>query len=202
LSDQAGKKPYLASHRNFTEEMLHDMTRMSRNHPLFREVLGLGNRIIIPNLNMDGAYNMTVFEKAGFSSLVAVPITTYKVIGILGVADKKKKKFGNDIAQLLAIVATLVGVSVTKNSIAQEVLPGKTGPAVEPGPDTNAEEPGPTINAVEPEPATNIDSSQNSDIGEMPVEETFSPTSNITEEKMDIFSRHVRKMDRFRERHN
>jgi hypothetical protein len=193
LSNQSGKSPYLASHRNFTEEMLHDMTRMSKNHPLFREVLGLGNRIIIPNLSMDGAYNMTVFEKAGFSSLVAVPITTYKVIGILGAADKKKRKFGSDMAQLLAIVATLVGVSLTKNSIVQDVLPEKTVPAVEPEP---------TTNTVEPEPATNIDSGQDSETGEMPVEETFTPTSNITEEKTDPFSKHVRKMDRFRERHN
>ena len=62
------------------------------NHNLAREVVGLGNKVIITNISMNGSYSMAMFEKAGFYSLIAVPITTYKILGIMGAAYKSRKR--------------------------------------------------------------------------------------------------------------
>ena len=192
--------------------MLHDMTHMNKDHPLFQEILGLGNRIVIPNLSLDGAYGMSVFEKAGFYSLVAVPITTYKVIGILGAADKKKRRFGNDIAQLLSVIASLVGVSLTKAGMMQPVLPEKAEAPGEPEEESDVEiTPGvlddtnpqvetmhPVDNETIPEKTTDL----------LPDDDTVDTrkishrVTRDTEENTESFIRHSRKMGRFREQHH
>lgn len=188
------------------------MTHMSKDHPLFREVLGLGNRIIIPNLCMDGAYGMSVFEKAGFCSLVAVPITTYKVLGILGAADKKKRRFGNDIAQLLSVIASLVGVSLTKTSIMQPVLPEKTKmpgelkaesatdstPCILDDTAPYRETIRPVDNETTPEKAICLLPDDDTVAGR----KTGRHVTHDTDEKTEAFIRHTRKMGRFREQHN
>lgn len=111
----------LVSSRNFTYEIRYEISQMDMNHCFAKEVLGLGNRVIIPNLGTDGRYGMAMFEKAGFYSLIAVPIMTYKTLGILGAAYKSRKKFNNDFAQLFAVIANLVGMSLSKN-----IIPGHT----------------------------------------------------------------------------
>jgi len=192
--------------------MLHEMTHMSKDHPLFREVLGLGNRIVIPNLCMDGAYGMSVFEKAGFCSLVAVPITTYKVLGILGAADKKKRRFGNDIAQLLSVIANLLGVSLTKTGIMQPALLEKTKipdepdfkPEIDISPDIlnntipHREKSRPVENEITPEKTRDLLSD---DYTVAPRKHSHRVTRD-TDEKSETFVRHARKMGRFREQHH
>jgi hypothetical protein len=187
------------------------MTHMNKDHPLFREVLGLGNRIVIPNLSLDGAYGLSVFEKAGFCSLVAVPITTYKVLGILGAADEKKRKFGNDIAQLLSVIASLVGVSLTKTSIMQKALPEKTGEPAEPEPRINTE----IKLDITDDTLTRDEASRPVDIMAAPEKEPEcrpaggalagrKPARRAVrdiDEKTEAFIRHTRKMGRFREHH-
>ncbi|MFC1913850.1 GAF domain-containing protein [Chloroflexota bacterium] len=113
----------LISSRNFTHEIHHEMSQMDINHYFVKEVVGLGNRVIIPNLSMDGSYGMAVFEKAGFYSLVAVPITTHKILGIIGAAYKSRKRFSNDFPQLLAVIANLIGMALKKNVIAENKIP-------------------------------------------------------------------------------
>jgi hypothetical protein len=159
------------------------MSHINRKHPLFKEVMGLGNRILIPNLNMDGVYGMTAFEQAGFCSLAAVPITTYKVLGILGVADKKKRKFGNDFVQLLAVIASMIGVSLTKTAVTQKILPEYTSVTETSIPDTSTYE------------TRDIES------GPVPPAKANSPIIERNEERPDPFSKHVRKMGRFRKQH-
>ena len=113
----------LVSSRNFTHEIRHEMSQMDMNHYLVKEVVGLGNRVIIPNLSMDGSYGMAMFEKAGFYSLIAVPITTHKILGIMGAAYKSRKRFSNDFPQLLAVIANLIGMALNKNVIAENNKP-------------------------------------------------------------------------------
>ena len=187
------------------------MTHMNKDHPLFQEVLGMGNRIVIPNLSLDGAYGLSVFEKAGFYSLVAVPITTYKALGILGAADEKKRKFSSDIAQLLSVIASLVGVSLTKTSIMQKALPEKTGKPAEPEPYIDTE----TKLDITEDPLAHHETVQPVDIEVAPEKEPeYRPADGIpadrkptrrairnVEEKTEAFSRHARKMGRFREYH-
>ena len=184
LAGKTGKNPNLVSQRNFTEDIFHEMTRMNKSHPVFKEVVGLGNRIVIPNLSLDGAYSMGAFEKAGFFSLVAVPITTYKVLGILGVADKKKRRFGNDFAQLLSVIGNLVGVSLTRITVPQESPPEK----VQPPRFSEAEHPASRTKQMR-ETAADGDS------------EYHDSKQDLVNEKLEIFNRHAQKMGRFRRHH-
>lgn len=79
--------------------------------------MGLGNRVVIRNLSKNVNYGMEMFEEAGFHSLIAVPIMTYKVLGIMGVAYRSRKKFDNEFPQLIAVIASLVGMALNKEMI-------------------------------------------------------------------------------------
>ena len=109
--------------------MKRDLGRLDRKHRFSHEIIGLGHRIIIPSLNRDGKYNIPVFRKSGFRSLIAVPITTYRIHGILGAAYREKMKFSQDFTELLAVIANLVGMSLHQSMIYKQTSPKK--PAAE-----------------------------------------------------------------------
>ena len=156
---------------------------MDISHPLYKEVVGLGNKLMISNLSMDGAYKMTVFEKAGFHSLIAVPITTYKVLGIMGAADRKKGRFNNDFTQLFALVANLVGVTLSKNTKAQlPVFKEDSLPVIDNLDSTKKR-------SSKKETKLMIDNRISNDYDESP------------DNRLDTFHRHDRKMDHFRQSH-
>ena len=101
----------------FTEEMKREMDLISRDHHFSREVVGLGHKIVIPSLNRNGKYNIPIFEKSGFTSLLAVPIMTYRIHGILGMAFRSRMKFSEDFTQLCDVIANLIGMSLHKSSL-------------------------------------------------------------------------------------
>ena len=70
---------------------------------------------------MDNRYGMEFFKKAGFSSLIAVPIVTYKVLGIIGAAYREKRGFSNDFSQLFSVIANLVGMALNRTMITEHV---------------------------------------------------------------------------------
>ncbi|MFC1962156.1 GAF domain-containing protein [Chloroflexota bacterium] len=119
LHDPLSHKLNLVSSRNFTNEIHNTMCQMDVNHYCVKEIVGLGNKIVIPNLSMDGRYGLVVFEEAGFRSLIAVPIMTYKVLGIMGIAYRTNKKLINEFPQLITVIANLVGMALNKEIIAE-----------------------------------------------------------------------------------
>lgn len=123
LTNTVSNELYLASSRNFTQEIRREMAQMDINHYLAQEVVGLGNKIVIPYLSMDGSYGMSVFEEAGFQSLIAVPITTYKVLGIMGAAYRIKRKLDNDFSELFAVIANLLGMALNKDTMTEHAIP-------------------------------------------------------------------------------
>lgn len=104
----------LSAYCGFTPYMRDKMARVNLNHPLGQEVVGLGNSIIIPDLSRDGHFDISLFEEAGFSSLMAVPIMTYRVQGIMGVGYRTKKQFTRDDSNFLTIIAGVIGMAVNK----------------------------------------------------------------------------------------
>ncbi len=122
LTSPFSQYPHLVSFRNFTDEIHHEMSRIDLNNYFIEGVVGLGNKIVVPNLNMKGAHILAVFRKAGFHSLIAVPITTYKVLGIMGVAFRKKRSFSKDYINLIALVSNLVGMALSRNIMIEHTL--------------------------------------------------------------------------------
>ena len=112
----SGKLP-LSACRGFTQEMQREMASIDMEHRFSHEIVGLGHQVIINNLSRDGNYNIPVFERAGFCSLVAVPIMTYRVHGILGMAYRDRKKLGRDYTELIAVIANLIGMSLNKTML-------------------------------------------------------------------------------------
>jgi GAF domain-containing protein len=104
----------LVSSRGFTNEIQREMTLMNMNHYFGNEIVGLGHKIIIPNLSQDGSHGMAIFERAGFRSLIAVPIMTYKIHGTMGAAYRDRKRFSHDFPQLLVVIANLLGMALSK----------------------------------------------------------------------------------------
>jgi len=97
--------------------MRREISSFGLEHPFNHEIVGLGHKIIISNLSKDGNYGIPLFEKAGFCSLIAVPIMTYRIHGALGAAYKVRKRVGGDFSDLLAIIASLIGMSLNKSML-------------------------------------------------------------------------------------
>lgn len=99
--------------------MKREMDLIDRDHHFSHEIIGLGHKIIIPSLNRDGKYNIPFFRQSGYRSLLAVPIMTYRIHGILGMAFRSKMKFREDYTQLLDVIANLIGMSLHKSSLSE-----------------------------------------------------------------------------------
>ena len=115
------KLPLVAS-RGFTPEIQREMASINTGHRFSQEIVGLGHKIIIPDLSHDNNHDLSVFEKAGFCSLIAVPIMTYRIHGILGVAYRVRRKFDNDFPNLIAVIANLIGMAFSKFRLDQQPI--------------------------------------------------------------------------------
>ena len=102
--------------------MKREMSLMDRDHRFSHEIVGLGHKIIIPSLNRDGKYNIPIFKKSGLRSLLAVPIMTYRIHGILGMAFRDKMKFSEDLTQLFDVIANLIGMSLHKSTLNGQLM--------------------------------------------------------------------------------
>ena len=104
----------LSAYRGFTPPMMDGMTALDLTHSLGKEVIGLGNTVIIPDISQDGHYDISLFEKAGFRSLIAVPVITYRVNGMMGAAYRVKQRFTKEYSGLFAAIAGITGMALNK----------------------------------------------------------------------------------------
>ena len=111
--------PMVAS-RGFTPVLQREMASLNAGHRFSQEIVGFGHKIIIPDLSHDNNQDLSVFEKAGFCSLVAVPVMTYRIHGVLGVAYRVRKKFDDDFPDLIVVIANLIGMAFTKFRLNQQ----------------------------------------------------------------------------------
>ena len=124
LISLGSNKLSLAAYRGFNPDIQRELNLMDINHCFCNEIVGMGNKIVIPNLRIDGKFNLPIFEKEGFSSLIAVPIMTYRIHGILGFAYRVRRKFDKDYSEVLAVIANLIGMALNK-SMLQSLILGK-----------------------------------------------------------------------------
>ncbi|MFH1651504.1 MAG: GAF domain-containing protein [Chloroflexota bacterium] len=112
---ERGGKLHLVSSRNFTREMRREITRTDMARHTEQEVLGLGKQIIVPDLSRNGHHGLSAFSAAGFRSLIAVPIMTYRVLGVLGAGFRSKKDFRGDLPPLFTTIAGMVGMALKRS---------------------------------------------------------------------------------------
>jgi hypothetical protein len=114
ISDRKNKELRLAAARGFTDEIRREINTMDLDHDFSEQIIGLGHKVVIPDLHNDGLYGLSSFRQAGYRWLVAVPIMTYRVHGILGTASHNKKGLQKETADLIMVIAGLIGNSLSK----------------------------------------------------------------------------------------
>jgi signal transduction protein with GAF and PtsI domain len=112
----------LSAQRGLSPEMQAELAALDMGQGLAEEIIGLGHRVVIPDLSTDGAYGLASFRKAGFKWLVAVPLMTYRVHGILGIASRSKKTLKKETPELTMVIGGLIGTALNKSRLFQKSL--------------------------------------------------------------------------------
>jgi hypothetical protein len=180
------KLPLMAS-LGFTPEMKREMALMDPEHTFSHEIIGLGHKIILPSLNRNGRYNIPVFKKAGFRSLIAVPIMTYRIYGILGLAYRARMRFSDEFAQLVSVIGSLVGMSLNKSMLSKQPAQKKRQPELRPLTPAKSNE--------------KIPDNQDKTIESKKIEDTGREYQNKTEKHTADFQVHDQNMRRFNRSH-
>jgi transcriptional regulator with GAF, ATPase, and Fis domain len=126
VNGSSDKLPLVAS-RGFTPDIQREIASLNKGHRFSQEIVGFGHKIIIPDLSHDNNQDLSIFEKAGFCSLVAVPVMTYRIYGVLGVAYRVRKKIDDDFPDLIAVIANLIGMAFNKFRLNEQPI-GKQQP--------------------------------------------------------------------------
>jgi hypothetical protein len=104
----------LAAQRGFSTEMEIEMSDMETNLGFGEQVIGLGQKVVIPDFYNDGLYGLSSFREAGYRWLVAVPMMTYRAHGVVGIACRDRRKYKKETAGLMTVIAGLVGMALLK----------------------------------------------------------------------------------------
>jgi signal transduction protein with GAF and PtsI domain len=114
ISDRKYKKLNLAAERGFSPEIRQEIGTMELGHSFSEQIIGMGHKIVIPDLSNDGLYGIPSFKNNGYKWLVAVPLMTYRVHGILGIASRNRRLLKKETADLIMTIAGLIATSLSK----------------------------------------------------------------------------------------
>jgi len=153
--DSAKLSLHLAAERGFTPEMRREMSAMDMARGFGRQVVGLANSIVIPDLARDGRYGLKSFGAAGYRWLLAVPLMTYRVHGVLGFASRDKKRLRKETSELAMVIAGLIGTALNKAGLSGELplpeMARQSPPVAKPQSPAASPPEKPTVNGVSPE---------------------------------------------------
>ena len=130
ISDRRHKKLNLAAERGFSPEMRQEIGTMDLSHAFSEQIIGMGHKIVIPDLSNDGLYGLPSFNKNGYKWMVAVPLMTYRAHGILGTASSNRKLLKKDTADLIMTIAGMIAASLSKANLSRST-PFAEKPAAE-----------------------------------------------------------------------
>ncbi len=122
LIDSESHKLSLAAYRGFTPDMEREISSLDPGWNYSNQIVGIGYKVAIPDLARDREHSFLSFRRGGIHWLVAVPVRTYRVQGILGIASRTKKQFSNEIADLLMVIAGQLGLATDKANLFQRTL--------------------------------------------------------------------------------
>lgn len=116
------RKLWLAAYRGFTPDMKREIGSTDLEHSFAHQVAGLGHKISISDLSRDREYGLSSLSKTGLRSLVVVPLATYRIQGLMGIASLSKTRFPAEVSKLLMVIAGLVGTALSKADLYQRTL--------------------------------------------------------------------------------
>lgn len=106
----------LVAHHGFHFKERLENVILDVNDVYQKEIIGLGNSLVIPNLQRSNQYNISALGRMGYHWLVAVPMRNHRLAGILSIASRKKRKINNDFGEFIAAVAGLAIMTYEKTS--------------------------------------------------------------------------------------
>jgi signal transduction protein with GAF and PtsI domain len=177
----------LAAERGFNSEMRREISAMDMSQGFGRQVAGLANSIVIPDLARDGRYGLKSFGAAGYRWLLAMPLMTYRVHGVLGFASRSKKMLRKETPELARVIAGLIGTALNKAGLSGG--PALTERTRQSPPEAVSQSPA----AFLPEKTPAVD---------MPSAPQKPPLKNGPEPPEAVFSNHAHKMNTFRRLHH
>lgn len=121
LSSESRELQLVACH-GFTEDMKREIGSMDLGQNLAKQVAGLGDKIFVPDLSTDKKYGLSSFSKAGYRLLIAVPLMTYRIQGVVGVAARTKQWPHAETMDLIMVIGKLLGMAIDKGDICQRIL--------------------------------------------------------------------------------
>jgi signal transduction protein with GAF and PtsI domain len=139
ITDWKNQPLSLAAERGFSDEMRLEILSMDRNQSFSGQIIGMGQKIVIQNLNNDGLYGLSSFRNAGYKCVVAVPLMTYRVYGILGIASHKKNFLREETTDLLMVIGSLIASALSKAQLTRNFPPRQkpaNSPVLEPPKET------------------------------------------------------------------
>ncbi len=181
---------------------------MDLTHEFSGQIIGMGNKIVIPDLNNDGTYGLPSFRAAGYKWLVAVPLMTYRAWGLLGTASKNRKILEKDTADLIMVIAGLIANALSKAHMSGSFnRRGKLPEVVMLQPDKIT--PLSDTTTKTPPATPPVDSSPHSPLLTLKEEEHLiiavekkTPAEKKPKKPVDpVFNTHTRKMETFRKAH-
>ena len=185
ISDRKYKKLVLAAERGFSPEMRQDIAMMDMSSSFSEQIIGMGHKIIIPDLSNDGLYGLPSFRTTGYKWLVAVPLMTYRAHGILGIASRNRKLLKKDTADLIMVIAGLIATSLSKAHLSHQ------SPAPEKPASDLAREVKEELKTTGKKPETPVN-----------IKAPVNPQQSKHAKRPDgAFHNHARKMEQFRKSH-
>ena len=95
------------------------------SHASLGERVVVGSKVVIPDLSRNSADGLASFALAGFRSLIAVPIRTYRTRGVIGVASRTRDHLDAEVGELLMTIAGLVGATLNVAELGSIALDGE-----------------------------------------------------------------------------
>jgi transcriptional regulator with GAF, ATPase, and Fis domain len=199
----------LTAERGLSPAMQSELAAMDKDQGFAGDIIGMGHRIVVPDLAADGAYGLGSFREAGFKWLVAVPLMTYRVHGILGIASRNKKLFKKETPDLAMVIGGLIGSALNKSHLFHKALkkekpaPAKAEAPVEPPPENvpaavEAEAPPPKESPAPPEATAKAPGEMKSTAQKRSAPLREKPSSRREERPFDA---HARRLKKFRGAH-
>jgi transcriptional regulator with GAF, ATPase, and Fis domain len=204
IDDRKHKKLLLTAERGFSPEIRQEVAAMDMSHSFSEQILGLGHKIIIPDLSNDGRYGLPSFRATGYKWLVAVPLMTYRAHGILGIASRNRKLLKKDTADLVMVLAGLIAASLSKSHLSRQ-LPAPEKPATAASIKTGEE-----LKTAETKPSPiparaakeELKTTENKKEAPVKTPPPVNPPQNKPAKRPDgAFHSHARKMEQFRKTH-
>jgi hypothetical protein len=121
LTNVGSQEEVLTTSRGLTSAQSQELLEPALRHVL-NDRIGTGDLVIVPDISRDEYLSRSTFVKAGFGSLIVVPLMTYQIRGILGTMWRVTKGFDTDYGFLLMVIGSLICSALERAALYERLI--------------------------------------------------------------------------------